>query len=108
VNSPIGAMGLNSGVHDAMNLGDKLARIWRGEGGDELLDLYERQRRTIALDHVQAHAIGNKKLLTEKDPDVRRRNHDALRRTAETPKLAREFLLRASMIRSLEQANAIR
>jgi 3-(3-hydroxy-phenyl)propionate hydroxylase len=108
VNSPIGAMGLNSGVHDAMNLGDKLARIWRGERGDELLDLYERQRRTIALDHVQAHAIGNKKLLTEKDPDVRRRNHDALRRTAETPKLAREFLLRASMIRSLEQANAIR
>jgi 3-(3-hydroxy-phenyl)propionate hydroxylase len=63
VNSPIGAMGLNSGVHDAMNLGDKLARIWRGERGDELLDLYERQRRTIALDHVQAHAIGNKKLL---------------------------------------------
>jgi 3-(3-hydroxy-phenyl)propionate hydroxylase len=99
-------MGLNSGVHDAMNLGDKLARIWRGEGGDALLDLYERQRRTIALDHVQAQTIGNKKLLAEKDPQVRRRNHDELRRTAETPKLAREFLLRASMIRSLEQANA--
>jgi hypothetical protein len=42
-----------------------------------------------------------------KDPDVRRRNHDELRRTAETPKLAREFLLQASMIRSLDEANTI-
>ena len=31
VNSPIGGMGLNSGVHDAFNLADKLARILRGE-----------------------------------------------------------------------------
>jgi hypothetical protein len=61
----------------------------------------------IALEHVQAQTIGNKKLPAEKDPDVRRRNHDALHRTAETPKLAREFLLWASMIRSLGQANAI-
>ena len=29
VNSPIGGMGLNSGVHDAFNLADKLARILR-------------------------------------------------------------------------------
>jgi 3-(3-hydroxy-phenyl)propionate hydroxylase len=107
VNSPIGGMGLNSGVHDAMNLGEKLVRIWRGDGDETLLDLYERQRRTIALEHVQAQTIRNKKLLTEQDPQVRRRNHDELRRTAETPRLAREFLLRASMIRSLEQANAI-
>ena len=28
VNSPIGAMGMNSGVHDAMNLGGKLAAIF--------------------------------------------------------------------------------
>ena len=31
VNSPIGAMGMNSGVHDAFNLADKLAGILRGE-----------------------------------------------------------------------------
>lgn len=107
VNSPIGAMGMNSGVHDAMNLGDKLIRIWRREGGEELLDLYERQRRTIAIDHVRAQTIQNKKLLTETDPAARRRNHDELRRTAEDPKLARAFLLRASMFDSLQHANAI-
>jgi len=107
VNSPIGAMGMNSGVHDAMNLGEKLIRIWRGEAGEELLDLYERQRRTIAVDHVKAQTIRNKKLLTEADPQVRRKNHDELRRSAENPKLAREFLMRASMFDSLRHANSI-
>jgi 3-(3-hydroxy-phenyl)propionate hydroxylase len=107
VNSPIGAMGMNSGVHDAMNLGEKLTKIWRGEGGEELLDLYERQRRTTAVEHVKAQTIRNKKLLTEADPQVRQKNHDELRRTAEDPTLAREFLLRASMFNSLQHANAI-
>jgi len=107
VNSPIGAMGMNSGIHDAMNLGAKLAAIWRREAGEELLDRYERQRRTVALEHVQAQTIRNKKLLTESDPAARRKNHDELRRTAEDHKLAREFVLRAAMIRSLQQAEAI-
>jgi 3-(3-hydroxy-phenyl)propionate hydroxylase len=107
VNSPIGGMGMNSGVHDAMNLGDKLVAIFQGQSNPDVLGLYERQRRTIALEYIQAQTIRNKKLLTEKDPDVRKRNHDELRRTAEDPKLAREFLLRASMIKSLQQANAI-
>ncbi len=107
VNSPIGGMGMNSGVHDAMNLGDKLIRIFRGEGTEDLLDLYERQRRTIAIEHTQAQTISNKKLLTEADPAVRQKNHDELRRTAEDPKRAREFMLRASMITSLQQAAAI-
>ena len=33
VNSPIGAMGMNSGIHDAFNLADKLVGILRGEAG---------------------------------------------------------------------------
>lgn len=107
VNSPIGGLGMNSGIHDAMTLGDKLIRIWQKQGGEELLDLYERQRRAIALEYVQAQSIRNKTLLSEADPAVRRRNHDELRRTAEDPKLAREFLLRTSMIASLNRAESI-
>ena len=34
VNSPIGAMGMNSGIHDAINLADKLIAISRGEADD--------------------------------------------------------------------------
>jgi 3-(3-hydroxy-phenyl)propionate hydroxylase len=107
VNSPIGAMGMNSGVHDAFNLADKLAGILRGEFGEDALDRYERQRRHVALAHTQAQTMRNKKLLTEKDPAVRARNHDELRRTAEDPKLARAFLLRSSLIESLREAEAI-
>jgi 3-(3-hydroxy-phenyl)propionate hydroxylase len=107
VNSPIGAMGMNSGVHDAFNLAEKLTKILRGEAGDDLLDRYERQRRHVAVQHTQAQTIRNKRLLTEKDPAVRKKNHDELRRTAEAPKLARAFLLRSSLIESLREAERI-
>jgi 3-(3-hydroxy-phenyl)propionate hydroxylase len=107
VNSPIGAMGMNSGVHDAFNLADKLVRILRREADDTVLDRYERQRRHVALQHTQAQTIRNKRLLAEKDPAVRRKNHDDLRRTAEDPKLARAFLLRSSLIESLREAEQI-
>ena len=66
VNSPIGGMGLNSGVHDAFNLADKLLRISRGEDAEKLLGQYERQRRHIAVHSVQAQTIRNKKLLDRK------------------------------------------
>src|SRR6266516_4789289 len=107
VNSPIVAMGMNSGIHDAFNLADKLTRILRREAAEDVLDRYERQRRHIALQHTQAQTIRNKRLLAEKDPAVRKRNHEELRRTAEDPKLARAFLLRTSLIESLREAERI-
>jgi len=107
VNSPIGAMGMNSGVHDAINLADKLIAIARKEADDSVLDRYERQRRHVAVAHTQAQTIRNKRLLTERDPAMRRRNHDELRRTAEDPELARKFLLRTALFESLREADAI-
>jgi 3-(3-hydroxy-phenyl)propionate hydroxylase len=107
VNSPIGAMGMNSGIHDAFNLAEKLTRILRREAGEDVLDRYERQRRHVALQHTQAQTIRNKRLLAEQDPAVRERNHAELRRTAENPKLARAFLLRSSLIESLREAERI-
>ncbi len=107
VNSPIGAMGMNSGVHDAFNLADKLTAILRGEADEDVLDRYERQRRHVAIQHTQAQTIRNKRLLAETDPTVRKKNQDDLRRTAEDPLRARAFLLRASLIESLREAEAI-
>ena len=107
VNSPIGGMGMNSGIHDAFNLADKLIGIERGEMDTDVLDRYDRQRRTIAVEHTQAQTIRNKKLLMEKDPVVRRQNQDQLRKTASDPKLARDFMLRASLINSVRQAEQI-
>jgi 3-(3-hydroxy-phenyl)propionate hydroxylase len=107
VNSPIGAMGMNSGVHDAFNLAGKLTAILRGEADENVLDRYERQRRHVAITHTQAQTIRNKRFLAETDPAVRKKNQDELRRTAEDPTRARAFLLRASLIESLREAEAI-
>src|SRR5947207_3590898 len=107
VNSPIGAMGMNRGVHDAFNLAAKPTKILRLEAGEEVLDRYERQRRHVALTHTQAQTIRNKRLLAEKDFAVRQRNPEELRRTAEDPTLARAFLLRTSLIESLREAEQI-
>jgi 3-(3-hydroxy-phenyl)propionate hydroxylase len=107
VNSPIGAMGMNSGIHDAINLADKLIAMARGAADDAVLDRYERQRRHVAVAHTQAQTIRNKRLLAEKDPAVRQRNHDELRRTADDPKLARQYLLRTALFESLREADAI-
>jgi 3-(3-hydroxy-phenyl)propionate hydroxylase len=107
VNSPIGGMGLNSGVHDAFNLAEKLARIAHGEADEAELDRYERQRRHVALKHSQAQTIRNKRLLEERNPAVRARNHDELRRQAEDPVLARKFLLLTALFESLREAEQI-
>ena len=68
LNNPLGGFGLNSGIHDAVNLAGKLARVWRGEESEALLDVYVQQRRKTTIDQVQAMSIRNKRLLEERDP----------------------------------------
>jgi len=107
VNNPIGGMGMNGGIHDAVNLAEKLSRVMRGEYGEELLDLYDRQRRHAAREYIQTQTIANKKLMEERDPAVRQAMFDELRRTADDPQAARRYMRRAALMHSLEMANAI-
>ena len=107
VNHPVGGLGLNSGIHDALNLCETLGRLWRGEAGLEALGRYSRQRHAAAHGFVQAQTIHNKKMLEERDPAVRRRNLDELKRIAEDPDRARRYLLNASLIESLRAAAAV-
>ncbi|MEU4160611.1 FAD-dependent monooxygenase [Actinoplanes sp. NPDC026670] len=107
VNNPIGGMGMNGGIHDAINLTEKLTKVIAGEAGDDLLDLYSRQRRHAAVNYVQAQTIANKRLLEQRDPEVRRQNLDELRRTAEKFDTARAYMRRAALFDSLQDAAAI-
>jgi 2-polyprenyl-6-methoxyphenol hydroxylase-like FAD-dependent oxidoreductase len=107
VNNPIGGMGLNGGLQDAANLADKLAQVTLEGAPDELLDLYSRQRRTIAVEFVQEQSIANKKRLEAREPAARRRNLGELREIAADPARARQFLLRTSMLASQKRAAAI-
>src|SRR5713101_4081622 len=99
-NNPIGGMGMNGGIHDAVNLADKLA-----DGA--VFDRYTRQRRKAQIDFVQAQTIQNKKSLEEKDPVIRREHLDELRRISEDVKRHKQFLYRAALIDSLNSANAV-
>ncbi len=107
VNNPIGGMGLNGGIQDAANLSDKLARVLLDGASTRLLDLYDRQRRAVAIEFVQEQSIENKKRLEARDPDVRKKNLDELRAIAADRARARQFLLRTSMIVSQRRAAAM-
>jgi 3-(3-hydroxy-phenyl)propionate hydroxylase len=107
VNNPIGGMGMNGGIHDAVNLADKLATVMHDEAGDDLLDRYDRQRRHAAVEYVQAQTIANKRLMEERDPAVRAKNFDQLRRTADDPEASRRYMRRAALLDSLNEANAV-
>ncbi len=107
VNNPIGGMGMNGGIHDAINLADKIAQVWFGGADPGVFDRYTRQRRKAQVDYVQAQTIQNKKSLEEKDPTIRRRHLDELRRTSEDVTLHKKFLYRSSLIDSLNSANAV-
>ena len=107
VNNPIGGMGLNGGLQDAANLAEKLVRVIEGGETERLLDLYDWQRRTVMSEFVQQLSIANKQRLEARDAETRKRNLDELRRIADDPVRARQFLLRSSMIESQRRADAL-
>jgi 2-polyprenyl-6-methoxyphenol hydroxylase-like FAD-dependent oxidoreductase len=51
--SPTGALGMNTGVGDAVDLGWKLAAVLQGWGGNNLLASYDSERRPIGLRNVR-------------------------------------------------------
>jgi 3-(3-hydroxy-phenyl)propionate hydroxylase len=106
INNPLGGMGMNGGIQDAFNLSDKLAQIWAG-ADDRLLDRYERQRRTVAIEAVQQQTNRNQQIISERDPVTRKKTLDEMRRTAADREAARAYLLRSSMIASVRRAAEI-
>lgn len=107
INNPIGALGMNSGIQDAGNLAAKLAKVWRGEASPDLLDRYDRQRRTIANEIVQAMSTANLKRLKERDPAVRKAARAEMKRICDDPKRHYDYMLQTSMIASVRRAETI-
>ena len=107
VNNPIGGMGMNGGIHDAINLAEKLGAVMHGKADEAMLDLYSQQRRHVAVAYVQAQTIANKKMLEEKDQAARELKFDEMRRIAGDREAARQYMRRASLLESLQTASAI-
>jgi 3-(3-hydroxy-phenyl)propionate hydroxylase len=107
INNPLGGMGMNGGLHDAISLTRRLAAVWHGWIGEAELAGYEAQRRPEAINAINAMTERNKKTLEERDPEIRRRHQDELRRIAADPKLAYEHVLQISMIASLRRSGML-
>jgi 3-(3-hydroxy-phenyl)propionate hydroxylase len=101
VNNPIGGLGLNCGIHDAVYLARLLSGVLRGERPQDDLARYDAIRRPANVEHVQRQTIANKKRLEEKDEAARAASFASLRATAADPKSHRAFLMRTSLLESV-------
>ncbi|MGP0092483.1 MAG: FAD-dependent oxidoreductase [Xanthobacteraceae bacterium] len=108
VNNPLGGMGMNFGIHDAVSVAQTLGRVLDGSAPETELDLYDRRRRTVANDFLQAMTIQNKRVIEERDERLRAERLTELHDTAADPDKARAYLLRTSMIEGLRAAAAVR
>lgn len=106
INSPHGGMGMNSAIHDGVNLAAKLTAICQDNASDDLLDVYGRQRRYVATEDVRAQSMRNSRMMSERDPSVRSEGIERMRRIAGDEAQCRAFLLESSMINGLQKAAA--
>jgi 3-(3-hydroxy-phenyl)propionate hydroxylase len=107
VNNPLGGLGLNFGIHDAVELTGLLGQVIRKEAPERVLDDYDQHRRPLNIEFVQQQTVANKKRLEEKDPNARARDFEQLRRTADDPAAHRAYVRRASLIESVRRRAAV-
>lgn len=107
VNNPLGGLGLNFGIHDAVELTGLLGRVLRREASADTLDSYDLHRRPLNIEFVQQQTIANKKRIEERDPVERARNFEQLAASAADPVAHRNYLLRASLLASVKTRAAV-
>lgn len=107
INNPLGGMGMNGGIHDALNLTAKLGAVINGKDDEAVLDDYDLQRRTVTMQAIQSGTIRNKRDLEAKDEADRARFRDDIRAAAADPEKGRALLRRIAMLDSLDRAAAI-
>jgi len=107
LNNPLGGFGMNSGIHDAWNLADKIAHNLKNGHNEAPLELFDRQRRAVTHSFIQAQTMQNKKLL-EHSPDENHQQRLQEMRDIQEDKTKRHgFLYRQAMFASLDEADSI-
>jgi 3-(3-hydroxy-phenyl)propionate hydroxylase len=103
INNPLGGMGMNGGIHDAVNLAARLVEVWKGDKPESELERFDKQRRLVTLEYIQKYTIQNKKNLESPGDEFR----DNLRAIKADPAKTRDYLMRVSMIASLARAEEL-
>jgi 3-(3-hydroxy-phenyl)propionate hydroxylase len=103
INNPLGGMGMNGGIHDAINLTSRLIEVWHDGKAEGELERYDRQRRLVTLEYIEKQSIQNKRNLESDGTDFGR----SLAEIAADKWRTYEYLLRVSMIASLRRAQEL-
>jgi 3-(3-hydroxy-phenyl)propionate hydroxylase len=103
INNPLGGMGMNGGIHDAVNLTDRLAEVWHDKASDAEFDRYDLQRRQITLETIQTQTIQNKRNLESSGSEFK----ESLQQISADRSRTYDYLLRVSMIASLRRAQEL-
>jgi 3-(3-hydroxy-phenyl)propionate hydroxylase len=106
LNSPVGGMGLNGGLHDAFALAQALLGVLDGALLDSL-QRYDRRRRPVAAEEILAQSGRNRARMRTRDPGKRREILADLQAITRDPDRLRDHLLRTSMIAGLRRAEAV-
>ena len=101
LNNPLGGFGMNGGLHDAWNLAEQLDEIINHNKNEELLDLYDRQRRTVMNEFIQKQTIRNKKMIEETGDDKQSLEWNRMRNIHQNDTERREYMFRQTMAQSL-------
>jgi 3-(3-hydroxy-phenyl)propionate hydroxylase len=108
LNNPLGGLGMNCGIHDSMNLVEKLSAILLdGAEPDALLDRYSRQRRAVMTDFVQRQTIRNKQFIEAGTEEAQRLAQLQMEAVLADDARRRDYLLQQSMYNSLRMEAAI-
>lgn len=104
INSPVGGVGLNNGIHDAFDASIRLTRvITQSSDPTEELVAFESIRRQVALEYVQADTELNTQRLKERDETLRRKNIEEMRALAFDKDAQRNYLRRVSLLESFRR-----
>lgn len=96
--NPIGGKGLNSGILDAYELAQQLDLIFSGQSDN--LDAYSQKQRQIAQEHINPASEIDYTDMCEDEHHAIANRDDKFHEIATDLKLARNFVLRASMLES--------
>lgn len=103
INSPMGGMGLNSGIHDAYDVADKLSQVLRGEQDPSCLDAWALRRRAVALEEIQRLTRDTTEALSEDNGVKADTYQQMMSETAADPERALQWMLDASMITNVRR-----
>lgn len=104
LNSPVGGVGLNSGIHDAFDLACRLDRIMNADAdADAELNTFAAVRRKVALEYVQADTQRNTDRMRERDPELRSASATELREISADLDKSRNWLRRVSLLESVQK-----